>query len=201
MKSNSFGIDEAGRGPLAGPVSVAVFGMKKGFKLKGFPKGKDSKKMTEKEREKWMGIFKEEKRKGNVFYEQVFSTASVIDRKGIVFAINTAMEKCLEKLEKVGLNKNTQILLDGALHAPVVFKNQKTIIKGDEKEKVIACASIVAKVKRDALMIKLSEKYPGYGIEAHKGYGTLKHRQAIQKLGLSAIHRKSFCKSTPLLSN
>ena len=201
MKSNSFGIDEAGRGPLAGPVSVAVFGTKNGFNIKGFPKGKDSKKMSEKEREKWMGIFEYEKKNRNIFFEQAFFSAKVIDKKGIVFAINSAMKKCLKKLEKVGLDKDSMILLDGALLAPSEFLSQKTIIKGDEKEKVIACASIIAKVKRDKLMIKLSKKYPDYGLDIHKGYGTLKHRQAIKKLGLSPIHRKTFCKSFLPLSN
>ena len=86
------------------------------------------------------------------------------------------------------------IRLDGLLKAPKEFKNQKTIIKGDEKDVFIACASIVAKVSRDNLMCKLALKYPQYNFETHKGYGTLLHRHLIKKLGLSEIHRKSFCK-------
>lgn len=185
-----WGIDEAGRGPLAGPVAVATFGMKPGFLLKGFPKGRDSKKMSEAEREKWFAIFFEEKKKGNVFFENRFSSAAYIDKKGIVPAINDAMKRCL-----LHNGDHCALLLDGALHAPARFLSQKTIIKGDEKEKLIACASIVAKVSRDRLMKRLAKKYPGYGLEIHKGYGTLAHRLAIKKLGLSAIHRKTFCKA------
>jgi len=201
MEIAKWGIDEAGRGPLAGPVSVAVFGMKKGFCIKGFPQGKDSKKMSEKEREKWIRVFQEEKKKGNVFFEQAFSSVSVIDTKGIVYAINFAMKKCLVKLEGVGLTMDSVVLLDGALRAPSEFSHQKTIIKGDEKEKAIACASIVAKVKRDEFMVKVSKRYSQYGFDVHKGYGTLKHRQAIKKVGLSPFHRKSFCKTILSLSN
>lgn len=196
MKNLTFGIDEAGRGPLAGPVSVGVFGLKKGFRIKGFPEGKDSKKMSESEREKWFEIFNTEKEKGNVFFEVGFGTAKMIDGKGIVKAIRFAMETCLKKLEKEGrVSVKSKILLDGALHAPERFTNQKTIIKGDEKEKLIACASIVAKVSRDRLMHKLSKKYKQYDFHVHKGYGTKKHREAIRVGGLSAIHRASFCKN------
>ena len=88
------------------------------------------------------------------------------------------------------------LVVGDALGAPVEFKKQRTIIKGDEKEKIIAWASILAKVSRDALMCKLSKKYPKYGLHLHKGYGTEKHRKNISKYGLSAIHRKTFCKVT-----
>ena len=86
------------------------------------------------------------------------------------------------------------VLLDGGLRAPKEYKNQKTIIKGDEKELAIALASIVAKVTRDELMVKLSKKYIGYGLEKHKGYGTAYHYKALKNKGLSPIHRKSFLK-------
>ncbi len=190
MKMKVFGIDEAGRGPLAGPVSVGIFAMLPGFSLKGFPKGRDSKKMSEAEREKWFAVFEIEKKKGNVFFEVGFSTAAFIDRKGIVPAIRAAMEKCLAVVPIA-----SKLLLDGALHAPDRYLSQKTIIKGDEKKKLIACASIVAKVSRDRLMVRLSRKYPEYSLEIHKGYGTLKHRKAIRAQGMSKIHRKSFCKA------
>ncbi len=189
----TFGIDEAGRGPLAGPVSVAVFGMKLGFRLKGFPKGRDSKKMSHAEREKWFGIFVQEKKNGNVFFEVEMSPAKAIDQMGIIPAIRAAMNKCLVSLAAAGyLETNSKILLDGALHASEEFTNQKTIIKGDEKEKVIACASIVAKVTRDRLMVKLSKKYPLYDFHLHKGYGTLRHRELIRKNGLCDMHRRSY---------
>ncbi len=84
--------------------------------------------------------------------------------------------------------------MDGGLRAPDGFK-QKTIIKGDEKEKIIAWASILAKVSRDSLMVKIAKQYPEYSLEIHKGYGTVKHRKAIQKYGVSRVHRLSFCKS------
>ena len=89
--------------------------------------------------------------------------------------------------------KNCEVRLDGGLHAPAEFKNQKTIIRGDEKEKIIAWASILAKVSRDSLMRKASRKFPEYGFEIHKGYGTARHRSAISKHGLSPLHRKTFC--------
>ena len=190
VKVKVFGIDEAGRGPLAGPVSVGLFGMKTGFILKGFPKGRDSKKMSEAEREKWFAIFIEEKKKGNVFFEVSFSTAKMIDQKGIVSSICVAMEKCLRNVPT-----SSRILLDGALHAPKRYVSQKTIIKGDEKKKLIACASIIAKVSRDRLMKKIGEKYPGFGLEVHKGYGTAFHRAKILERGLTSMHRKTFCKN------
>lgn len=197
MKVTTFGIDEAGRGPLAGPVAVCVFGMKKGYRLKGFPKGRDSKKMSESEREKWFEIFSQEKKNGNIFFEVCFGSVKDIDEKGIVYAINGAMKKCLNRLNKQNkiAKKSSQLLLDGALHAPPEFINQKTIIKGDEKEKLIACASIVAKVTRDRYVKRVSKKYPGYFFEIHKGYGTTKHIKAIKTKGLSSFHRKTFCKN------
>ncbi|MBI3634379.1 MAG: hypothetical protein HY228_02050 [Candidatus Yonathbacteria bacterium] len=87
------------------------------------------------------------------------------------------------------------VLLDGGLRAPARYKNQKTIIKGDEKELVIALASIVAKVARDARMVKLGKKFPQYGFEKHKGYGTRAHYKAIKKHGITKHHRKSFLKN------
>ena len=82
--------------------------------------------------------------------------------------------------------------MDGGLKAPVEYKYQKTIIRGDEKELVIALASIVAKVTRDALMVKIALKYSGYGLEKHKGYGTAAHYRALKNIGISRIHRRSF---------
>ena len=86
-------------------------------------------------------------------------------------------------------------MLDGSLYAPEKYKNQQTIIKGDEKIPIISAASVVAKVYRDNMMKKMHEKYPQYGFDAHKGYGTVAHIAAIKKHGLSAIHRRSFCRN------
>lgn len=88
----------------------------------------------------------------------------------------------------------TRVLLDGGLRAPVHYTNQQTIIKGDEKELVIALASIVAKVTRDKRMVALAKKFPAYGFEKHKGYGTRAHYEAIKKHGITPHHRKSFLK-------
>lgn len=196
------GIDEVGRGPIAGPVAVcalAIFykqNLKQKAKFAGanFKNFKDSKKLSHLQRLKWLEKIDEEKRKGNIIYKVSFASNKIIDKKGIVFAI----KKCLENsLNFLNVDKNnSRILLDGGLKAPVEYRNQKTIIKGDEKELVIALASIVAKVNRDALMVKLSKKYPKYDLEKHKGYGTKEHYKAINTLGVSAIHRRSFVRKS-----
>jgi len=197
------GIDEAGRGPLAGPVSVGVFMAPKNLNKKLIKilggKIKDSKKLSLKRREE---IYKEflklrkETRLNKV--EQVsFSVThisnKIIDKIGISKAVQKGISKSLHNLHPSYDRKNSVIRLDGLLKAPKEFKNQKTIIKGDEKNVFIACASIVAKVERDRLMTKLAKKYPKYKFEIHKGYGTKKHRNLIKIHGLSPIHRRTFC--------
>jgi ribonuclease HII len=189
------GIDEAGRGPIAGPVSVAIFYVEKKLQrklLQFFPdrKVKDSKKLSERNREIIFKKITEAKESGDAYFQVVLTSARIIDTKGISFAIKNSIEKMLEKS---GLEpKKTEIRLDGSLKAPIQYKNQKTIIKGDEKEAVIALASIVAKVTRDKYMKKISRKFLNYNFEIHKGYGTKKHYESIAKFGLSTIHRKSF---------
>ncbi len=197
------GIDEVGRGPLAGPVTVCLVcceeNLYKKLKLnKNLPKtGLDSKKISEKNREKFSLLLRSLARAGKTFelnntgISYVVSNISnkVIDSKGISFAIDFAISCGIEKLN---LNsKKCTVLLDGGLKAPKHF-NQKTIIKGDEKEKIIAWASILAKVERDELMKKFSKKYPKYGFDIHKGYGTRNHKELIKKHGLSKIHRKTW---------
>jgi ribonuclease HII len=191
------GIDEVGRGPIAGPVAVCALCLGLNFNNKDFKNFRDSKKLSHLQRLEWLEKINNEKEKGSISYKVCFESNKVIDKKGIVFAITRALNNSLRslKLSDTGINlnpNNTLVLLDGGLRAPVEYMNQKTIIKGDEKELAIALASIVAKVTRDALMVKLSKKYPGYGLEKHKGYGTQAHYKAIKKQGLSAIHRKSF---------
>ncbi len=192
------GVDEVGRGPLAGPVTVGVVVCeekiyKKLFRNKKLPPiGKDSKKLKEKDREKFAKFLESLKKEKLINFSINHVPNTIIDTKGLSFAIKKAIHLGIKNLKIKP--KISEILLDGGLKAPIDFK-QKTIVKGDEKERIIAWASILAKVSRDKLMVTMGRKYPKYGLELHKGYGTAKHRQAIQKYGVSRVHRLSFCKS------
>lgn len=189
------GIDEVGRGPLAGPVTVCAVvcdeTQYKKLKLsKLLPKsGKDSKKLKEQDRNKFQKELKSLKTENKINFSITHVSNKVIDSKGISYAIRFAIKKNLESLK---VSKNSKILLDGSLKAPEEYKDQKTIIKGDEKEKIIAWASILAKVERDTLMIKMNKKYSGYDFHINKGYGTKKHLDAISSIGVSPIHRKTW---------
>lgn len=189
------GIDEVGRGPLAGPVSVGAVAIDKKSlaKLKGLLKvAKDSKKLSPAKRKKIFSKIQEAQDKNFLKFIVVSSSHAVIDKKGINFAIQFCIIKVLKKLK---LNPaQTIVYLDGGLYAPKEFLKQKTIVKGDEKKKIISLASIVAKVTRDAFMSGLSKKYPEYGFQTHVGYGTRLHSKMIMKYGIAEIHRKSFCK-------
>jgi ribonuclease HII len=197
------GIDEAGRGPLAGPIAVGAFSVRSKDILKIFKGVKDSKQLSEKQREEWFRKIKDEinRSKANgdipeVSFAVSFSSAGVIDEKGITHATKTALNRCLKRLEKKDFAPlKCRVLLDGSLYAPSRYMNQKTIIDGDAKEPIIALASICAKVLRDRKMKRLAKKYPKYGFEIHKGYGTKAHYRAIRKHGPSAIHRRSFLKN------
>ncbi len=185
------GVDEAGRGPLAGPVAVGVAVVPRGFNWKLIPGVGDSKQVLPRNRSAIFHRARALKRDGGLNYAVALVSASVIDRAGITAAVARGIARCLWKLD---LNPATvEVRLDGLLRAPVEFRNQKTIVGGDAKEKVIGLASILAKVTRDRHMEHLAKKYPGYGFEVHRGYGTLAHRKAIKKYGLSPVHRKTFC--------
>jgi len=190
------GVDEVGRGPIAGPVALGAVLWRRAhalFDLKIYKSVKDSKQLSPKKREKWFEIIKDGKEKGLLDWTVVFSSVKTIDSKGLSYAINRALAKCLEKF-KVN-PKECLVLLDGSLYAPKAYINQKTIIKGDEKEPVIALASIAAKVTRDKRMVNLEKKYPGYGFSKHKGYGTSEHYTSLTRLGISAEHRRTFLSS------
>lgn len=193
VKKVIIGIDEAGRGPLAGPVAVGAVCFLNTNCSRIFRGVKESKQLSAPVREMWYAKIIEEKAKGNIDFVVSLRSAQLIDSKGLSFVIRRAIDECLLKLGQDP--ESTTILLDGGLKAPIEYKRQKTIIKGDTKEQTIALGSIVAKVTRDRLMVKLSKKYPEYSFEIHKGYGTKKHREAIKKHGAIFIHRKSFLKN------
>ena len=191
LKSQGFdiiiGVDEAGRGPLAGPVVAAAVTLKT-TRFKN--RIDDSKKLTPQQREK---AFLEIREKA-VFGLGVISD-KIIDSVNILVATRLAMKKAIsELLGKLGQQetKRIHLLVDGNMaletELPATY-----IVKGDGKSKTIACASIVAKVTRDRLMSLYDREFPQYGFLRHKGYPTLAHRQAIKKFGLSAIHRNTFC--------
>lgn len=198
------GIDEVGRGPLAGPVTVCAFGVKmtdvefrNGFSKK-YPNLKlnDSKQLTEKKREEIASVLRKDKYKFLI----KSMTAKQIDQFGIAVCIRKIIENLLKNFIKyLDISEGELcIMLDGGLKAPPEFINQETHIKGDAKFAVISCASILAKVHRDEYMRKLSKKdkdFAKYGFEIHKGYGTKKHIESIIKNGVSPEHRKTFLKN------
>lgn len=200
------GIDEAGRGPLAGPITVAavaaqyrVSRRKRGSPMAAsveylvFLKNiRDSKKLSAKKRDEWF-----EKLKSNPKFLIVHASVGnkIIDKLGITKAASRAVKNCFKKLNIRYTIQDTKYLikLDGSLYAPAEYKNQQTIIKGDEKVPIIAAASIIAKVTRDRKMTRLAKKYPEYSFDIHKGYGTKLHCKAIKRYGMCDIHRRSFC--------
>ena len=185
------GIDEVGRGPLAGPVTLGAVSFdinNSGKYLKGI---RDSKKLSSKKREDWNKKINLLKEKGHLNSAISSIGQKIIDRKGVACAVRLGIKRCLDKISADPAT--SLVLLDGSLKAPKSFPFQKTIIKGDDKVYVIAAASVIAKVHRDKKMIRLAKKYPEYGFEVHKGYGTELHFRNIRKFGLSEIHRRSYC--------
>lgn len=192
------GIDEVGRGPLVGPVCVGLVAIEKRKAqkiLKKFSALDDSKKMSVKNREFIFEYVKKQNQE-EIFFEIQKMSAKQIDKIGISNCIKKCIEKGLKNFEKRGIVPgNSEVRLDGALRAPSTWTNQKTIIKGDSSEKIISLASVISKVYRDNLMINLHKKFPQYGFDKHKGYGTQAHIKSIKKYGFSTEHRKYFCKN------
>lgn len=196
MQKFLIGIDEAGRGPLAGPVAVGAACVPEDFDWSLVAGATDSKKMTEKSRERIYAILCELREAGKLDFAVAFSTAEMIDTDGIVPAIRSSLASALASLREAKPHEklyDARVLLDGGLRAPEEFIDQETIIRGDLSEPVISLASIAAKVERDHLLVEAGKQYPAYGFEIHKGYGTLAHRIAIQKYGLCDFHRATFC--------
>lgn len=184
------GIDEAGRGPLAGPLAVAGVLIPADFAARAFFRGiRDSKQLTEKKREGWYTKITAE---AELKWAVVLIAPEVIDEINIASAAREGAYKVYKKLSKTR-EEIMHVLLDGSLYLPRQV-SQETIIKGDEKVPLIAAASIIAKVTRDRIMRKIHKKYPHYLFHRHKGYATLLHRQNIVQYGLSPAHRVSFCR-------
>ncbi|MCU9813829.1 ribonuclease HII [Paraclostridium sp. AKS73] len=174
------GIDEAGRGPLAGPVVAAVVVFKPGTKIEGI---NDSKKLSEAKRDELFDIIRDQALDYGIGIVQ----REEIDKYNILNATYMAMKKAINCLKKT-----PDYLLVDAAHVPDVSIDQKSIIKGDSKSISIAAASILAKVTRDSIMYEYDKMYPEYGFASHKGYGTDQHYKAIREHGITTIHRRSF---------
>lgn len=195
----TLGVDEAGRGPLAGPVSVGVIMVPEGFDvLKEFPGVADSKKLSEKRREQIFDMLAARAARGDVHSKVECESAEAIDAEGIAAAVRRALARGVNALAECGSltskgvgKSDFHILLDGALRAPPEY-SQETVINGDELVPLISLASVAAKVTRDRLMRAFAREYPQYGFEKHKGYGTWVHYEALKKHGLCVIHRRSF---------
>ena len=176
------GVDEAGRGPLAGPVCAAAVILPKGLQIPGL---NDSKKLTDKKRRELMPIIKEQA----IAYGIAFASHEEIDQINILQATFLAMQRALDQLEV----KPDMALIDGNREKDFGLP-VKTVIKGDSLSANIAAASVLAKVTRDEWMEKKAAEYPHYGFEIHKGYGTKAHYAALTEHGASDIHRMSFLK-------
>ena len=174
------GVDEAGRGPLAGPVCAAAVILPKGLEIPGL---NDSKKLTDKKRRELFPIIKEQA----IAYGIAFASEKEIDEMNILQATFLAMQRAIDQLE----GKADFALIDGNREKnfglPVM-----TVVKGDSRSADIAAASILAKVTRDDLMEQMAKEYPEYGFEIHKGYGTKAHYAALRSYGPSPIHRMTF---------
>ena len=176
------GVDEAGRGPLAGPVCAAAVILPKGLVIPGL---NDSKKLSDKRRRELFPIIQQEA----VSFGIAFASQEEIDEINILQATFLAMRRAMEQL-----NPQPEFaLIDGNRETDFGVPC-KTVIKGDSLSANIAAASVLAKVTRDNWMMEAAEKYPGYGFEIHKGYGTKAHYGALEKLGPCPIHRRTFLK-------
>jgi len=189
--SHVFGLDEVGRGPLAGPVCTCAVCIDKKITL---PKDfilriRDSKKLSPKKRKE---IYDMVPNFPQIQFGLSLVSNKTIDKIGIQKSIFKSFQKSIDNLIKKYNITPDMVLIDGNQQIPNLIYKQKTIIKGDDKIFSIALASVIAKHTRDSLMIKLSKKYSQYSFDIHKGYGTKKHIQSLKKFGQCDIHRKSF---------
>ncbi len=177
------GVDEAGRGPLAGPVCAAAVILPEGKIIEGV---NDSKKLSEKKREALFDVIKTEA----VSYSIAYATVDEIEEMNILNATMLAMRRAVEGLSV----KADYAMIDGN-RLPELSIDREFVIKGDARSMSIACASILAKVSRDRLLYQYAEEYPQYHFEKHKGYGTKLHKEALLEYGPCPYHRLSFVKT------
>lgn len=196
------GIDEVGRGCLAGPVTVAVVALPVELRIKNYELGKlkDSKQLSAKQREAWLGWLKNNPQ---ILHAHANVYPKVIDRINISQAANLAATRAVARLVssiKYPVS-SIKIILDGGLYLNKLpdtehrILNTRTVVRGDEKFNCVKLASIVAKVNRDRLMRNNHKKYPDYGFNEHKGYGTSVHIRALKRHGLCKLHRLTFIKN------
>lgn len=178
------GVDEAGRGPLAGPVCAAAVILPEGAVIEGLD---DSKKLTEKKRERLYDIIKETA----VAYSVAYGTLEEIETVNILEATYLAMNRAIEGLTV----KPDFALIDGNRVPRGIKIPCETVVKGDSRSMSVAAASVLAKVTRDRLMLEYDKKYPEYNFKKHKGYGTKEHTELIKQYGPCEIHRLSFLKN------
>lgn len=176
------GIDEAGRGPLAGPVCAAAVILPERLDIPGL---NDSKKLTDKKRRELFPIIEEQA----IAFGLGWASQEEIDEINILQATFLAMSRAVEQLKI----RPDLALVDGN-RAPALDLPVETVVQGDSLSASIAAASVLAKVSRDDVMLRMAEEYPGYGLEVHKGYGTKAHYEALRKFGPSPIHRRTFLK-------
>ena len=174
------GIDEAGRGPLAGPVCAAAVILPERLDIPGL---NDSKKLTDKKRRELFPIIEEQA----LAYGIGWASQEEIDDINILQATFLAMSRAVEQL-----NIRPDLALVDGNRAPTLDLPVETVVKGDSLSASIAAASVLAKVSRDDVMLRMAEEYPGYGFEVHKGYGTKAHYEALRTFGPSPIHRRTF---------
>ena len=177
------GVDEAGRGPLCGPVCCAAVILNPDNPIEGV---NDSKKLTEKRRE---ALFDEITRRA-LAYKIVFITPQEIDERNILWATMDGMAQAVAGLDL----RPDHVLIDGNRGPPGLAQTAESVVKGDANSASIAAASILAKVSRDRVMLEYAKLYPGYHFEKHKGYGTKVHVEALHEFGPCPIHRKTFLK-------
>lgn len=178
-KSFVMGLDEAGRGPIAGPLVVAGVIFPKGYEHDFIY---DSKKISEKKREELFEVIKNEA----LYYKIEIVSEEYVDEHNIYAATQLTMEKIVNECEVC------DAVLSDAMPLPHIHKPYEALVKGDQKSVNIAAASILAKVTRDRIMVELDKKYPEYGFAKHKGYPTKAHLEALEKYGVLEIHRKSY---------